>query len=162
MAIKYSGDLSQPIPCKALGLLASETAKSELANAITREKYRRMLLLFDAHGVSHGDWKKLCFALAESHVPGLKIAKGRSGRKQKWTDYDRAMLVIAVDKIGPGNISKATEQLSQMEPWKSMLVATKGAATLRDEYHRADPRMVAMARDAERYDAICATTILSN
>ncbi len=162
MAIKYSGDLSQPISYKAHGLLASETAKSELDNAIIREKYRRMFLLFDAHGVSYGDWEKLCFALAESHVPGLKIAKGRSGRKQKWHDHDRAMLVIAVDKIGSGNISKATEQLSQMEPWKSMLVATNGAATLRDEYHRADRRWVAVARDAERYNEICATTIRSN
>ncbi len=162
MATKYSGDLSQPIPHQTIGLLAPETEKSELNNAITREKYRRMILLFDAHGVSYGDWENLCFALAESHVPGLKTAKGKSGRKQKWCDYDRAMLVIAVDKTGLENISKATEELSQMEPWKSMLVATNGAATLRDEFHRADLRMVAVARDAEMYNAICATTIRSN
>lgn len=145
---KYSGDLARPIPAPAVGLLATEDVYAEAAQTIVAEQYRRLNKLFDLYGVSREDWRALCFVLAEAHVPGMKVAKAKAGRKTKWDWLTRAKLVLAVQATGIENVSEATRHLASVEPWCSLVPPLRRAATLRDEYNRADPRVVQMYRDA--------------
>lgn len=153
MKFTYSGDLAKPIEPPSIGLLMSDNQISDIGRALFQEEARRMALLFDAHNIRHGDWMALCFSLAKAHVPGFKIAKGRAGAPKKWQAYDRAMLVLAVEETGL-DVTAATKILARQEPWKSMASHSRGAASLRDEYHRADRRMVVMAQAARAFDAL--------
>ncbi|MBS0368052.1 MAG: hypothetical protein JSS57_02510 [Proteobacteria bacterium] len=153
MSFRYKGDLAKPVEPPTIGPLMSGEEISGVAQAMVDEQYRRMVLLFDAHSVKPGDWEALCFALAKTHVPGFKVARGRAGRPQKWHDYDRAMLVLAVEETGLG-VREAVQELAQQEPWKSMSSTTRGAETLRDECTRADKRWVAVAQAAKAFDAL--------
>jgi hypothetical protein len=150
VSFKYKGDLLKPMEPPVIGLLMDDEDIAKIAQAEVKEKYRRMILLFDAHSVEHGNWEGLCFALAESHIPGFKMAKGRAGRAKKWQEYDRAQLVLAVEETGL-NITEATKLLATKEPWKTLISHSRGAAALRDEFTRADPRMVEVCRDAKKY-----------
>lgn len=150
---KYTGELLRPLVPPRIGLLMNEAQIAEKYAEIELERWKRMAILFDAHGVNQGDWQSLCFALAIAHVPGFKMAKGRAGAKTKWQDYDRAMLVLAVEQTGL-SVTEATELLAKQEPWKSMVSHARGAKTLHDEYYRADQRMVRMARVAQAFDAL--------
>lgn len=149
----YPPELTKPIPAPMLGLLASDDQWAEAANNIVAEKWRRMGLLFDAHGVPNGDWVALCFAMAESHVTGFHVAKARPGRKEKWTALVRAELVLAVEATGL-NVSQATLKLAIETPWRQMVGARNGASRLADEYSRADPRMVNLLRHARQLPSL--------
>ena len=142
MGFTYKGDLASPIEPPKLTNPDSEWEKADAAEEIADQQLKRMFLLFGAHGISPGDWRGLCYALAEAHVPGFQVAKGRAGRPRKWSDLDRARLVIEVQQTELG-ATEATRLLAQQEPWRSMLPKTKTAArTLHNEYTRADPRWV--------------------
>lgn len=149
--MEYLGDLKKPMAPPKIGLLASDEQISEIEDEIRRERYRRMIQLFDAHAIRRGDWEALCFSLADSYVPGFKLAKGRAGAPRKWGEYERAMLVLAVEKTGL-DITEATKRLCKQEPWKGMVSHGRGSENLRDEYYRADARMVAIAKSAQAFD----------
>lgn len=151
MAFEYKGDLLKPIRPSSLGLLSTSDDELDEQQRIEAERTRRMGLLFDAHGIRAGDWSRLCFALAEAHLPGFRIAKARSGRPAKWDDFDRALLFCTVMESGLP-LKRATEKLVHEEPWKSKCKGTRGAKTLYDEYTRADPRMIALMKSAKAFD----------
>ena len=163
MKYKYLGDLTKAIPSPAIGLLASNEKVAEATKAIQREKYRKMILLFDAHNVAHGDWESLCFALAETHVTGFKYAE-KKGRKTKWDVLLRAELLLAVEQTGNENISEAIKQIAVIEPWKSHIKHANGASTLWNEYTRANQdingeinpakKWMNIVRDARAYELI--------
>ena len=150
---KYSGELNAPIPKPQIDLLASDAERAEVAKQLTTESYRRMTLLFDVHGVEHGNWEALCFALARAHVAGFKIARSSSGPKTKWDDITRAELVLAVESTGINNVSDATKQLAAQEPWCS-IAKHGGAKTLRDEYYRADNKWVQILKKAKAWESL--------
>lgn len=157
MAFKYEGELTKPIPAPPYGLLQDDEQRREIVQGIVAEKYRKMGLLFDAHGLPHGSWEALCFDLAEAHVPGLRVAEKRPGRNTKWDWIKQAELRIAVDQIVKKqsvSVAEATRQLTTIEPWKSLVAHARGAETLRDEYTRADVRVVAMYREALAYELL--------
>jgi len=147
---KYSGELNKPISLPNASLLETEEDIEEAVKNLVREQYRRMVKLFDAHNIPHGNWEALCFALAEAHVPGLRVTAKNAGRPSKWDWMTCAKLRLAVDEMG-GNVTEATEKLATMEPWKTMLIATRGAETLRDCYTRTKPRHVETYRKALAY-----------
>lgn len=153
MSFKYTGDLAKAIPRPALGLLMPPEQIATTLKEFKREKYRRMVQLFDAYEIAHGNWEQLCFSLAEAHVPGLRVGV-KPGKKTKWDDTLRAELVLAVEQTGIENITSAIEKLAAIEPWKSLVSHTKGAETLRGEYNRRDPRWVELVRKARAYDAL--------
>ncbi len=153
MVFKYSGDLVKPIEPPVIGWLMQEEQIAEIERSIVQEKNRRMGLLFDAHNIERWNWMALCFAMAKTHVPGFRMAKGRAGRLKKWGDYERAILVLAVEETGQ-KIGDAAKLLVKQEPWKSMVKAARGAKTLSDEYTRADARWIALARKAKAFDAL--------
>lgn len=152
-SFKYSGELNQPIPHPKLGPLASDEALANANNAIHKERYRRMALLFDAHGVAHGNWEALCFSMADAHVAGFSIAKDRRGPKTKWDAMKRAELYLAVEETGLG-ITEATEQLAKQEPWAKEVKRVRGGQTLYDEYFRADMRNVELLRKSRAWSAL--------
>ena len=153
MAIKYTGDLAKRIEPPKIGLLMQQKEIEQSVHELIDEKWRRMDLLFTAYGIEKRDWIGLCFALAESHVPGLMMAKAPAGRTTKWKDYDRAQLVLAVEDTGL-SIKEAVAVLAKREPWSSMIERTRGPETLRDQYTRADKRWVAVARDAKEFESL--------
>lgn len=150
MKSKYLGDLTNAIPTPVIALLATDEEDAVAKQAIQREKYRKMVLLFDAHNVAHGDWESLCFALAEVHVTGFKF-KEKKGVKTRWDVLLRAELVLAVKETGIKNVSEATRQLSKIEPWKSLAT---GGDRLREQYNRADARWVKILCQARMYENI--------
>lgn len=147
MKSKYLGDLTKHIPTPTYGLLATNEEIAEATKSIQHEKYRKMILLFDAHNVTHGDWESLCFALATTHVTGFKFAE-KKGVKTKWDMHLRAELVLAVEETGIKNISEATKNLAKIEPWKSLVT---GAERLREQYNRADAKWVNILREVRMY-----------
>jgi hypothetical protein len=154
MTFKYSGDLIKPIEPPVIGILMTDAQISEDVRAIVIEEHaRRMDLLFDAHEIQRGNWMALCYAMAKAHIPGFRMAKARSGRAKKWGEYDRAMLVLAVEETGLKKRA-AAKLLAKQEPWKSLVKATRGFETLKDEYTRADARWVAIAKAARAFDAL--------
>jgi hypothetical protein len=151
---KYTGDLAKPISHPAIGLLMSEDKVTAVTRSVVDERWRRMGLLFDAYGIEHGNWIALSFALAEAHVPGCRVTSAKSGPKTKWDEITRAELWLAVESLGDMSITDATKYLASLEPWKSLLSHTRGAATLRDEYNRADLRWVNCLREAKSFRAL--------
>lgn len=139
MTFKYEGELSTPIPLPPYRLWKSEANRKEIVESIVELQHRKMSLLFDVHGIQRGNWQSLCFALAESHVPGLRVVrKKRTGPVTKWDFFTRAELFIAVERTGIQNITEATKILAELEPWRSLVIRVRGAETLRDEYFRVD------------------------
>ena len=147
MTFKYSGELTKAIPVPTMGLLLQDAILASLVS----EQSRRMGLLFEAHGIAKGNWEVLCYALAKTHVPGLRLSATKPGKKTKWDVLLRAELVLAVEQTGIGSITKAIAHLATIEPWKSHVTYTRGADTLKDEYNRADKRWVEVMRDAIAY-----------
>lgn len=153
MKFKYSGQLITQFPPSKLGPLATEEAiKAEEAQRLLA-KFKKMDLLFDAHRVRPHDWMGLCFALAEAHVPGFRVARRPVGAPTEWTALRRAELYLDVEKTGLP-VSAACRGLINYEPWKSLIPKARGAARLRDEYYKADQRMVKVLRSARAYDAL--------
>ena len=155
MKSKYLGDLTKPIPAPAIGLLTSNEEVAEATKTIQQEKDCKMILLFDAHNVAHGNWESLCFALAEIHVTGFKFAD-KKGVKTKWDELLRAELVLAVKDTGIKNKSEAINNLAKIEPWKSLVTS---AVRLREQYYRADAKWVNILRDARLYQNIVDTKL---
>lgn len=119
-----------------IGILASDDEISRVAAALHTERYRRMIQLFDAHGVKHGDWEALCFALADAHVTGFQFANEKR-RPLDWDDFKLAELYLAVEDTGISNASEATRQLSNVEPWKNKFVQITAADRLLERYNQA-------------------------
>ncbi len=149
----YAGDLAKPYRPKPIGLLASDEQKEASHKEVLSERSRRMGLLFDEHGVKHGDFESLCWKLAVEHVPGMSGAysAGR-GRPQKWGQFERALLAMCIGELCTAGLSitDAVSGLAAVEPWKSMLGHSRGGAVLRDEYTRLDEvagALVPMIRD---------------
>lgn len=155
--IVYRGDLLRPIPARKLPLLSPE-AQNEAQEAFVSEQARRMSLLFDAHGISYGDWQGLCYSLAHAHVPGFSEAKDEVGRKVKWDAVTLAELVLAVEGINATDVRAAAAKLADLPPWKNMLKATQGAETLRARYYDAKAKgadkWVDILRKARKWDEI--------
>lgn len=150
MTFKYEGDLNKPIPAPPYDAVKSASGRAEIAQILSDLQQWKLSLLFDAHGVSQGDWQSLCLALAEAHVPGMQITRGRRGRPKKWDFFMRAQLFVAVERTGVSNITEATKLLAGVEPWRSLVAHTRGAATLRDEYARTDKGWIEMWRKVHR------------
>ncbi len=127
MKIKYTGDLAKTIPEPIYGLLLSDEEIKRIDENLKREKYRRMVLLFDAHKIAHGNWEELCFSLARESVPCFK-QKNKEGRPLKWDDYTLAVLYVEIERLTrkefaakPKTIRAATKELSIRIPWKLII-----------------------------------------
>lgn len=157
---KYSGDLNKRLKPPQIGLLASDEEVTESLSQFRKERYRRMVLLFDAHQIPHGDWAGLCFALAETHVPGFKVAIEQR-RPLEWDDHLLADLYLAVDDIQSGNISEAIRQLSITEHWGGMFGPMTAAERLAERYKQAKnsmsaQRLVALKKTIREGERWCA------
>ncbi|NWL80579.1 hypothetical protein DM872_27380 [Pseudomonas taiwanensis] len=137
---QYTGDLAGPIRPKPLGLLAGPEEFAAQAREIQAEQERRLVLLFEAHGVEAGDWWGLgsCLVL---DLPGFQIEFGPGpGRPQVWHTLARAILVVSIEELETKGLTKkqACARLAGVEPWKSMVGHSNGGGTLRNEATRLD------------------------
>lgn len=120
---KYSGVLAEPIYLSTrvaelvdpTGVL--ETKTRERAVAIRLEKIAELAKWYKIDVGSDTFWMRLAFALALSHVPGMKItdeAKPRRGPKAKWNADLNRELLSEIDSLRSKkrlSIHKAIEEL---------------------------------------------------
>jgi hypothetical protein len=154
--VKYTGKLAKPIVSKQLGLFATDADIKAEALRITTEKVNKISALFALHGVELNDWMNLAFELAEAHVPGFKVNKP-AGRPTVWGKYYEAEFKLTVDSMKAANhgmtVTTAIRRVMKLDSWS---VKTKGMkiAALSKHYYAADPRVVAMMKDAKAYELI--------
>ncbi len=144
--MKYTGKLSKPITRKLIGLIGEAAAHEAEFQRTTDEMCSKIPDLFDAHGVSVGNWVALVLAMAKEHVPGFKIVKP-AGRKTEWSVVDKAEFKVDVDTfINQSNGKKrfvpaAIAATKKLERWAEKTKDMKIAALLQ-HYYDADSRMV--------------------
>ena len=154
--MKYTGKLAKPIVSKQLGLFATDADIKAEALRVTTEKVNKVSALFAVHGVELHEWMDLAFELAEEYVPGFKVIKP-AGRPTEWQVYDKAELKLMVDDMQSANegiaITEAIRRVCRLSHWAGK---TKGmqVSALSKHYYAADPRVVAMMRDANAYNLI--------
>ena len=113
----YTGDLAKPLDLSPLAMCAMAIGTPldvslPSGTPVAVERARRLMLLFDWHGVDLGDWCGLAVKLADAHVPGLQIsgprprrgrpptfkaAPKRTGRPVLWDDASLRDLVYMAD-----------------------------------------------------------------
>jgi len=120
------------------------------------EDINNVLLLCDHYGIKKDitpyTFIKLSITLAEELKIPAFIEKKKKGRKEKWTEYNLALLIASVDeKIASrqhenkqsnmkGRVSWACSILVSKEPWKSFISeneTSKQGETLRVKYYEA-------------------------
>src|ERR1700722_10993445 len=85
---KYTGVLAEPIyePIDALGMLNANGGlfEQQAKKGASDRQLEKLLDLFEWHNVDptrENRWMVLCFALAETHVPGMRIIHERLPRR---------------------------------------------------------------------------------
>jgi hypothetical protein len=124
---------------RKLGLLMTDEQKIERIQKWNDEDFEIMLKLCEEHGVT--SWYELALKLAKECYKEPK----KKGRKTKWTDYEKGVLVVEIERLSKdkkNDIKSAAKKLSRREPWKSFVEAKNDdasspdpAETLRKEYN---------------------------
>lgn len=104
---------------RKLGLLMTDEQKIERIQKWDDEDFEIMLKLCEEYGVT--SWYGLALKLAKQ-IPCYTEPK-KKGRKTKWTDYEKGVLVVEVERLldDKKTIESACYHLSKTEPWKSFV-----------------------------------------
>lgn len=166
---EFKGRLTESMPPRRFGLLMNEEEMRKKSAEWHKEDMKNLLLLCDHYGIKEKEndlliaFFKLSLALAkELAVPAFVEQKPR-GRKKKWTEFNKAILVAEVERVmEPNNpqygVSWATAQLAKKEPWRSFVGSNEEALgsdpseVLRQIYYESKETFWAsVTRDACRY-----------
>jgi len=103
----------------------TDEEREQLAQAWAGEDDEKLRLLLKHYDVEPLNFYSLALALARDFVPGFQEKVSR-GRKIKWTDPVKAVLVVEIERLVIPNdpthgVERAAIILSQREPWKSFL-----------------------------------------
>jgi len=138
---KFTGPLAKPIdPQKRTrGLINSAMGKKPG----DYDCYDILKLLCKRYGIKPepSQYSDLALALAFDVVPALQ-KKTKVGAKQKWTDRNKACLVVEIERLmftGDScnkDISWAVKTLAKKEPWKSFVNGKDRPGTLRQQYYK--------------------------
>jgi hypothetical protein len=133
---KYEGILARPIKLPRIPLEFDRPVTSErgeeFARAMDRqqEEFRQAYMkilearfeaLFEHFGLSPRQWYALALKLAETHVPGFRIApKSHGGRPEKWDYARKSRLADAVARIQGREKINEREALERLKirQWK--------------------------------------------
>jgi hypothetical protein len=109
---------------RQLGLLMTDEQKIARLSEWDNEDFEIMLKICEEHGIT--SWYELALKLAKE----LYTEPKKKGRKTKWMDYEKGVLVVEVERLldDKKTIESACYQLSKIEPWKSF-VETKDDVT---------------------------------
>ena len=106
---------------RRLEILMTDEQINERIAEWNEEDYKIMLKLCEEHGIfAHmGGWYGLALKLAKELYTDTK----KRGRKTKWNDYTKGILVVEVERLlkNKKGIESACYQLSKIEPWKSFV-----------------------------------------
>lgn len=106
---------------RQLGLLMTDEQISERIAEWNNEDYEIMLKICEEHGITFGvgSWYGLALKLAKE----LYTEPKKKGRKTKWTDYEKGVLVVEVERLldDKKTIESVCYHLSKIEPWKSFV-----------------------------------------
>jgi hypothetical protein len=113
---------------RKLGLLMTDEQKIERIQKWDDEDFEIMLKLCEEHGVT--SWYGLALKLAKE----LYTERKKKGRKTKWDDYAKGVLVVEVERLSKDTktIESACYQLSKIEPWKSFVEKKESSNTAPD------------------------------
>ncbi|MDO8347521.1 MAG: hypothetical protein Q7S85_06455 [Rugosibacter sp.] len=128
---KYTGELAEPIyEPLSVGLLG-DYYNAEVRRRAFERQSQKMLLLIDLLKIDMSAehcWIKLSFALAEAHVPGMRIVhdrKPRRGRQRSWqaglgTELLRDVAVVMAQEPKGTTFETAIQHLREdkSKDWK--------------------------------------------
>jgi hypothetical protein len=162
----FQGKLAQPMVPRRIGLLMSEDEGAEQEKEWRDKDVKNLLLLCDHYGIDKNNllsaFTDLSIALAkELKIPAFTKFKKR-GRKEKWDEFTRSVLVADVERtVMPGNdygVSWAAKELAKKEPWKTFIEEKEGTLgsdpgeVLRQIYYDSvNMKLAAIARKACKY-----------
>jgi len=154
--MKYPGKLGRRRPYKEIpNDEAGRNVWRETEIAERREVARE---LFEFHGITHGDWTRLGWALADYHVPEMERG-GRPGHPKQWDDVNRAELLVDVEDTiarSPGkemSVASALANVAKREPWASKVAGSKDAVgLLRAQHKQADPMWAKIVRQSRAWN----------
>lgn len=116
----------QSATARAPGLLEfwDDTRWADRLKAIQEEDNAKLRLLAEQYGIQSGPdmFRELALALARELCPERK----KHGRRAKWTDLIKGVLVVEIERLMRPNdpahgVEWACMQLKGREPWKSFL-----------------------------------------
>lgn len=117
---------------RQIGLLMTESQKEALSRKWVEEELENLLLLGESHGLERGDehfFYKLSLVLARQLHPRPR----KRGRKLKWTDSVKGILVVEIERrIKPQGakrktpLKKVCSDLSKTPPWCNAIQTREG------------------------------------
>ncbi len=147
---------------RRVGILANDAQIEQMATKWAAEDHEKLFMLGQQRGIKAGPdmFYQLALELARELHPEAK----KRGRKSKWTELSKGVLVVEVERLVIPNdpshgIEWACTQLAKREPWVSFIEATEGelsspapAKALRQIYFEfRTHRWSAAFRDAFKY-----------
>lgn len=131
----FKGKLAKTMtPRRSIGLLMPTSEIVKQYDEWQMEDLNNLILLCRHYGIKEDHpstlFFKLSIALAkELGIPAF-VEKKPVGRKKKWTDSRKAILVVEVESLKEKHgVSWAADLLAKKEPWKS-LIETQADASL--------------------------------
>lgn len=107
-------------------------------------------MLFERHGIKHGDWETLAMTLAFLHEPGFRFKK-QAGAKEKWNLDAVTRFCRDVDAIMSGNkhLSRidAGRIVARREQWRNLFSSRRAS----------DPTDAAIQKVLQKYPALIAS-----
>lgn len=147
---------------RRVGLLADNAYIEQKASQWAAEDHEKLILLCQQHGIKAGP--HMFYTLALELARELHPEPKKRGRKSKWTEQNKGMLVAEIERLVTPNDSShgiewACTQLAKREPWASFIDAKEGglsdpapAKALRKIYFESRNHMwAAICRDAFKF-----------
>lgn len=160
MATKDSPGVSFPSPdSRKLGLLMSEKEQQQQLDAWFEEDLQKLAMLCEHYKIPTGP--EMYFVLSLTLARILFPAPRKRGAKTKWTNLNKAMLVVEIERLIESaeaslSIEAAAQQLAQQDPWISFLDKKESGSVLPDPgeplrkvyFEFRDDKWAHVARDA--------------
>jgi len=141
---KFTGPLSKKRKPRRLGIIEGKQPQMR-DKAIKRwveEDHLKLVYLCKHYGIKEGPTQfwELSLALAKESVPWFQVER-KTGPKIKWTAWNKACLVVEIDRLIDKNyrfrgVKFAAEKLSKKEPWKSFLKKYAKDSSYKDNKYR--------------------------
>ena len=167
-------DLNQKRSHAKAGPIATDAQARKMGQAQSDDEWQSILMLCDEYGIKNDDnfWMNLAIALAMDFVPAFQ-EKTRPGKKVKWTDHRRGVLVVEIERIKESrscSVEIAAAELAKKEPWKEFLqIKEKGQLTetspdpgeaLRKTYYQSRNHLWSkIVKEAYLYHELLGTTV---
>lgn len=141
---KFAGPLSKKSKPRQFGIIEGQMPqmRDKKIKRWLEEDHLKLVYLCKHYGIKEGpnQFWELSLALAKEFAPLFQVER-KTGPKTKWTPWNKACLVVEIDRLIDKNnrfrgVKFAAEKLSKKEPWGSFLKKYAKDSSCEDNKHR--------------------------